>query len=147
MAGRRAARRAALFMLYRWDVTGEPLAPPFDPKQVPADGWFANYDAFIPLGHFPVPGGIEKAGPGVLGVARLARGVTLATANANLEVVSRRLEAANPRAYAGRSAYDLRTFTDTKFRLSWNESMYAPSTWKWTGRSSNAGSFMSTMRK
>jgi N utilization substance protein B len=28
MAGRRAARRAALFMLYRWDVTGEPLAPP-----------------------------------------------------------------------------------------------------------------------
>jgi N utilization substance protein B len=30
MAGRRAARRAALFMLYRWDVTGEPLAPPHE---------------------------------------------------------------------------------------------------------------------
>jgi transcription antitermination protein NusB len=30
MAGRRAARRAALFMLYRWDVTGEPLEPPHD---------------------------------------------------------------------------------------------------------------------
>jgi transcription antitermination protein NusB len=27
MAGRRAARRGALTMLYRWDVTGEPLAP------------------------------------------------------------------------------------------------------------------------
>ncbi len=27
MAGRRAARRAALSMLYRWDVAGEPLAP------------------------------------------------------------------------------------------------------------------------
>jgi transcription antitermination protein NusB len=27
MAGRRAARRAALTMLYRWDVAGEPLAP------------------------------------------------------------------------------------------------------------------------
>jgi transcription antitermination protein NusB len=26
MAGRRAARRAALTMLYRWDVAGEPLA-------------------------------------------------------------------------------------------------------------------------
>jgi transcription antitermination protein NusB len=27
MAGRRAARRTALTMLYRWDVAGEPLAP------------------------------------------------------------------------------------------------------------------------
>ena len=27
MAGRRAARRAALTMLYRWDVAGEPPAP------------------------------------------------------------------------------------------------------------------------
>lgn len=27
MAGRRAARRAALTMLYRWDVAGEALAP------------------------------------------------------------------------------------------------------------------------
>jgi transcription antitermination protein NusB len=27
MAGRRAARRAALTMLYRWDVAGEPLGP------------------------------------------------------------------------------------------------------------------------
>ena len=30
MAGRRGARRAAMFMLYRWDVTGEPLEPPHD---------------------------------------------------------------------------------------------------------------------
>ena len=28
MAGRRGARRAAMFMLYRWDVTGEPLELP-----------------------------------------------------------------------------------------------------------------------
>ena len=26
MAGRRAARRTALFVLYQWDVTGAPLA-------------------------------------------------------------------------------------------------------------------------
>ena len=26
MAGRRAARRAALFLLYQWDLTGKPLA-------------------------------------------------------------------------------------------------------------------------
>jgi predicted permease len=81
------------------------LAPPFDVKEVPADGYFVGYDAFIPIGLFPVPGGIQKAGPGVLGVARLGRGVTLATANANLEVVSRRLEAQNPSAYKGRSVY------------------------------------------
>ena len=30
MAGRRGARRAALFMLYRWDVTGEPLEAPHE---------------------------------------------------------------------------------------------------------------------
>ena len=30
MAGRRGARRAAMFMLYRWDVTGEPLEPQGD---------------------------------------------------------------------------------------------------------------------
>src|SRR5262249_22485274 len=81
------------------------LSPPFDVRQVPADGWFVNYDTFIPVGLFPVPGGIEKAGPGVLGVARVARGVGLASANANLEVVSRRLEAANPRTQKGRSTY------------------------------------------
>ena len=26
MSGRRAARRTALFLLYQWDVTGQPLA-------------------------------------------------------------------------------------------------------------------------
>jgi transcription antitermination protein NusB len=35
MAGRRAARRAALTMLYRWDVTEEPLAPQTDDEADP----------------------------------------------------------------------------------------------------------------
>jgi N utilization substance protein B len=30
MRGRRAARRQALFLLYQWDVTGQPLASLFD---------------------------------------------------------------------------------------------------------------------
>src|SRR5438034_3816264 len=30
MAGRRAARRQALFLLYQWDVTGQPLASLFE---------------------------------------------------------------------------------------------------------------------
>jgi N utilization substance protein B len=35
MAGRRAARRAALSMLYRWDVAGEPLEPQTDEEVDP----------------------------------------------------------------------------------------------------------------
>ena len=35
MAGRRAARRAALSMLYRWDVAGEPLGPQNDEEVDP----------------------------------------------------------------------------------------------------------------
>lgn len=30
MAGRRAARRTALFLLYQWDLTGQPLASLFE---------------------------------------------------------------------------------------------------------------------
>lgn len=30
MAGRRAARRTALFLLYQWDLTGQPLASLYD---------------------------------------------------------------------------------------------------------------------
>jgi N utilization substance protein B len=35
MAGRRAARREALSMLYRWDVAGEPLGPQNDEQLDP----------------------------------------------------------------------------------------------------------------
>ena len=91
-------------------LNGQPLtvvgvmAPPFDMKTVPAEGLFVDYDVFIPVALFPVPGGIASAGPGMLGVARLKEGVPLTTANARLAVVSARLLAANPPAQAGRSA-------------------------------------------
>jgi len=80
------------------------MAAPFDLSSVPADGWFINYDVFVPVGLFPVPGGIANAGPGMLGVTRLKPGVTLSAANANLAVVSSRLLAANPKAQTGRTA-------------------------------------------
>jgi len=80
------------------------MAPPFDMKTVPVDGWLTGYDVFIPLGLFPVPGGIAHAGPAALGVTRLKEGVTVATANANLAVVAARLLAANPTAQKGRTA-------------------------------------------
>ena len=80
------------------------MAPPFDMKTVPVDGWLAGYDVFMPLGLFPVPGGIASAGPGALGVTRLKDGVTVAAVNANLAVVAGRLLAANPKAQKGRTA-------------------------------------------
>jgi putative ABC transport system permease protein len=79
------------------------MAPPFDMKTVPVDGWLAGYDVFMPLGLFQVPGGIANAGPGALGVTRLKEGVTVAAANANLAVVAGRLLAANPKAQKGRT--------------------------------------------
>jgi len=36
MTGRRAARRTALFLLYQWDVTGEPLASLYEGE---VDDW------------------------------------------------------------------------------------------------------------
>src|SRR5262249_1811690 len=80
------------------------MAAPFEASMVPADGWFVNYDVFMPVCLFPVPGGIEHAGPGMRGVTRLKPGVPLTAANANLAVVSRRLLAADPKAQTGRSA-------------------------------------------
>jgi putative ABC transport system permease protein len=80
------------------------MAAPFDLSSVPADGWFINYDVFMPVGLFPVPGGVANAGPGMLGVTRLKPGVTLTAANANLAVVSGRLLASNPKAQTGRTA-------------------------------------------
>ena len=80
------------------------MAPPFDMKTVPVDGWLAGYDVFMPLGLFQVPGGIANSGPGALGVTRLRDGVTVAAANANIAVVAGRLLAANPKAQKGRTA-------------------------------------------
>jgi N utilization substance protein B len=49
MAGRRAARRTALFILYQWDVTGQPLASLYegeidDYARVLAEAIAANAD-------------------------------------------------------------------------------------------------------
>ena len=70
------------------------LAPPFDPATTPADGYYVNYDLFIPAAQYPAPRGLEAAGPVMLGVARLQPGVTVARATADLDVINRRLVAA-----------------------------------------------------
>ena len=72
------------------------VAPPFDTATVPGGGYFVDVDAFIPAPHLPVPGGIEKAGPQFLAVGRLKPSVAIDTANADLDVVARQLQAAYP---------------------------------------------------
>ena len=84
------------------------MAPPFDLKRVPSDGYFVNYDVYLPVGLFPVPPNVPKAAlyaqPSMLSIARLKSGVSAATANANLDVVMQRLDAANPAGRTGRSS-------------------------------------------
>jgi putative ABC transport system permease protein len=90
------------------DVNGAPLtivgvmAPPFEMKEAPGDSYFIGVDMFLPAAQFPAPGGIEAAGPVMLGVGRLKAGVALATANADLDLIGRRLLAADPKTQAGR---------------------------------------------
>ena len=91
------------------------LAPPTDAGATAGDGYFLNTDVLIPAAQFPVPHGLEAAGPVMLGVARLKAGVGIARANADLDVIEKRLiasgETANATsnssftATAGRSLY------------------------------------------
>jgi putative ABC transport system permease protein len=76
------------------------LAPPFDPDTAPSDGWTSGVDVFLPTGEFPVPNGLRAAGPVMLGVARLTPHVTVARAAADVEVLRRRLAAADSHADA-----------------------------------------------
>jgi predicted permease len=92
------------------------LAPPYAAGDEGVDNWVSSYDAFIPVGLFPTPAGVPRATlnatPSMIGVGRLARGARVDTANAALDVVSRRLEAANPRAQKGRTAFALGAHDD-----------------------------------
>ena len=79
------------------------LAPPFDADTVPSDGYFIGSDVYLPAAQFPAPRGLYAAGPVMLGVARLKAGVPLATGVADLDVIGKRLVAADPNAQAGRT--------------------------------------------
>ena len=79
------------------------MAPPFDTASVPGDGYFVSGDVYMPAALFPTPRGLYAAGPVMLGLGRLKPGVSASTADADLEVIGRRLLAADPNAQAGRS--------------------------------------------
>jgi putative ABC transport system permease protein len=79
------------------------MAPPFDPNTVPNDGYFINGDLFLPAAQFPSPNGLRAAGPVMLAVARMRSNVGIAAANADLDVLAKRLVTSDPKAQAGRS--------------------------------------------
>jgi putative ABC transport system permease protein len=90
-------------------VNGTPLTvigilkEPFDAATVPGDGYFiGGVDMFIPVAQFPTPNGLYAAGPAMLAVGRLKPGVDVAAASADVDLIGRRLLAADPKTQAGR---------------------------------------------
>ena len=79
------------------------LAPPFDPRVVPDSGYFISSDLFLPAALYPSPRGLEAAGPAMLGIARLAPGIGIVRAAADLDVMRRRLLADDPQPQADRT--------------------------------------------
>jgi predicted permease len=84
------------------------LAMPYDRDHTGVDGWL-TYDIFLPAGLNPTPAGVPpatvNATPSMVGLARLKHRVAVETANAALEVISRRLEAANAQPQEGRTVF------------------------------------------
>ena len=76
------------------------LAPPFDVRTVPSDGWFVGYDVFIPTAQFPAR---TLDTVNMLSVARIKPGVTFANAQADLDVIARRLQTQFPQTNTNRT--------------------------------------------
>ena len=90
-------------------VNGAPLTivgvmePPSTMTQSPGDGYFiGGVDLFMPVALFPTPHGLRAAGGQLLSVARLKPGVSFAAANADLDLIGKRMLAADPKT-AGRT--------------------------------------------
>jgi putative ABC transport system permease protein len=78
------------------------LGPEFEPGRAPFNGWFMGTEAWQPVADFPNAKGLERGQTELLVAARLRSGVTVAAAQADLEVVARRLEQAYPDTHARR---------------------------------------------
>jgi putative ABC transport system permease protein len=89
-------------------LNGQPLTvvgvlePPFNADEVPGDGYFISGDLFMPAALWPAPHGIAAAGPVMLAVGRIKRSVGIAAAAADLDVIGRRMLAADPKTQQGR---------------------------------------------
>jgi putative ABC transport system permease protein len=91
-------------------VNGTPLtiigimADPFDADTVPGDGYaIGGVNMFIPAAQFPTPKGLYAAGPVMVGIGRLKPGISVAAANADFDIIAKRLQAEDPKGQAGRA--------------------------------------------
>ncbi len=76
------------------------LAPVFDVRTVPSEGWFVGYDVYIPAAQFPARN-LDTVS--MLSVGRLKESATMATAQADLEVIARRLQTLFPQTNTNRT--------------------------------------------
>src|SRR5262245_17296659 len=76
------------------------MAPPFDKKIVPSDGWFVGSDLFIPVAQFPTRSLDTTT---MLSVAKMKPAATLTSVQADLDVIARRLQTTYPKTNAGRA--------------------------------------------
>jgi putative ABC transport system permease protein len=90
-------------------VNGTPLtivgvmAAPAGMTEAPGDGYFiGGVDLFLTVAQYPTPHGLRAAGGQMLSVARLKPGSGLPAANADLDVLAKRLLASDPKTQAGR---------------------------------------------
>jgi putative ABC transport system permease protein len=58
---------------------------------------------FIPAAQFPTPKGLYAAGPVMVGIGRLKPGISVAAANADFDIIAKRLQAEDPKGQAGRA--------------------------------------------
>jgi len=79
------------------------LHQPFNADEVPGAGYFINGDLFMPAALWPAPRGLVNAGPVMLGIGRMKASVALASAAADLDLIGKRLLAADPKTQQGRS--------------------------------------------
>jgi putative ABC transport system permease protein len=92
-------------------LNGQPLAvigvmgPEMEPGRAPFDAYFMGTDAWIPAPYFPNANSLQRGQTEWLVAGRLRTGVTRAQAQADVEVVARRLEQAYPDTHAGRTAF------------------------------------------
>ena len=81
------------------------LQPPFNVEEVPGDGYFISGDLFMPMALWPAPRGIVNAGALALSVGRVKERTDIAAASADLDVIGKRLLAADPKTQQGRSFF------------------------------------------
>src|SRR5262245_11274682 len=79
------------------------LGPEFAPDRAAFSGWFMASEVLLPIAYFPNKNGLERGQSEILVLGRLADGVGMDAARAELALVARQLEQEHPETQTGRS--------------------------------------------